>query len=217
MVPQRRGMPGVYPAPPLAGGFRLPSLRSDRGAVDDVGWAAAVPELSWAHIADGRHGVPGHTQAVADVVPGDVVRHPARRTASAPWACSGCSGWAATRRPGLGSTSCVGRWSGLAAIASPAPSRSMKPTSVARKRATGAGKPRPRLLLRWRPRWARSNRAPLFHCERLTLGSGESAGEGVIEWAILYRFRSGPHSRPGARSLSPTSPAIREKRTPVSH
>ena len=37
---------------------------------------------------------------------------------------------------------------------SPAPSRSMKPTSVARKRANGAGKPRPRLLLRWRPRRA---------------------------------------------------------------
>src|SRR5512134_2358245 len=51
---------------------------------------------------------------------------------------------AATRRPGPGSTSCVGRWSGLAAIASPAPSRSMKPTS------NGAGKPRPRLLVRWR-------------------------------------------------------------------
>ena len=75
MVPQRRGMPGVYPATPLAGWFRLPSLRHGRGAVDDVGWTAAVPELSWAHIVDGRHGVSGHTQAVADVVPGDVVRH----------------------------------------------------------------------------------------------------------------------------------------------
>ena len=48
MVPQRRGMPGVYPAPPLAGWFRLPSLRRDRGAVDNGGWAAAVPGMCWA-------------------------------------------------------------------------------------------------------------------------------------------------------------------------
>ena len=47
MVPQGRRMPGVYPAPPLAGWFRLPSLRRDRGAVDDVGGLLRVPELAW--------------------------------------------------------------------------------------------------------------------------------------------------------------------------
>ena len=35
--------------------IHLPSLRSDGAAVDDVGWAAAVPELSWTHVTDGRH------------------------------------------------------------------------------------------------------------------------------------------------------------------
>ena len=75
MVPGRGGMPGVYPAPALAGWVRLPALRRERRAVDDVGWAAAVPELSRAHLADGRHDLRGHAQAAADVVPGDVVRH----------------------------------------------------------------------------------------------------------------------------------------------
>src|ERR1019366_6988610 len=45
---------------------------------------------------------------------------PARRTASARWVCSGCSAWAAMRRPGPGYISYAGRWSAPAATVSPA-------------------------------------------------------------------------------------------------
>src|SRR5271166_5235962 len=31
--------------------------------------------LPWQHVADSRHGVPGHPQAIADLVPCDVVHH----------------------------------------------------------------------------------------------------------------------------------------------
>jgi hypothetical protein len=67
-------MQGVYPAPAVAGGLRVSSLRGDRGTLDDVRWIAAVPELPWAYVPDGRHSFPGHAQAVADVVSRDVVR-----------------------------------------------------------------------------------------------------------------------------------------------
>ncbi len=89
MVPERSRMPGVYPSPALAGRFRLSSLRRARRAVDDVGWTAAVPVLPWADVADGWHGVSGHTQAAADVVPGDMVCHQSEEWRQCPRSAAG--------------------------------------------------------------------------------------------------------------------------------
>ena len=89
MVPERGRMPGVYPSPALAGRFRLSSLRCARRAVDDVGWTAAVPELPWADVADGWHGVSGHTQAPADMVPGDMVCHQSEEWRQCPRSAAG--------------------------------------------------------------------------------------------------------------------------------
>ena len=75
MVPHRGGMPGLRAAAALAGGVRLPAMRSHWGAVGNGAWGVSLPGMCWRDVADGRHDLRGDAQAVADVVPGDVVRH----------------------------------------------------------------------------------------------------------------------------------------------
>src|ERR1019366_5063773 len=46
-----------------------------RGALDNGARGISMQGVPWQHVADGRHSVPGHPQAVADMVPCDVVHH----------------------------------------------------------------------------------------------------------------------------------------------
>ncbi len=59
----------------MAERFHLPGMRRGWRAVDDVAGPIAVSRLQVGDLADGRHGVPGHAQAAADMVSGDVVCH----------------------------------------------------------------------------------------------------------------------------------------------
>ena len=154
MVPHRGGMPGLRPAAALAGGVRLPAMRSDWGGVGNGAWGVSLPGMCWRDVADGRHDLRGDAQAIADVVPADVVRHQPEERRQCLRLAAGCLGWVATRQPGRGSTNCAGRWFDPAGIASRAPSRSTKPMSAARKWASEDGKSRPRPSLWWRPRRA---------------------------------------------------------------
>ncbi len=96
----------------------------------------------------------GHAQAVAAVVSRHVVRHQPEERRQ-------CAGPPAGARSGqlrdgldLAGINCAGRWSALAAIASPVRSRSTRLTSAARKRAGADVRPRTRPLSSWRQRKA---------------------------------------------------------------
>ena len=52
MVPQRRGMSGLYTAPALASWVHMPALRVVRRALGDVAGAVALPSLPRADVAD---------------------------------------------------------------------------------------------------------------------------------------------------------------------
>ena len=128
----------LSPAAALAGGVRSPALRRAWGAVGNGAWGLALPGMCWRDVVDGLH----HRRGT---------RKPLRMWFLAMWLVTSQKnrvsalglqrvlGLAATRQRGRGSTNCAGRWSDPAAIASPVPSRSTKPMSAARKRASEAG------------------------------------------------------------------------------
>ena len=108
MVPRRGGMPGLRPAAALAGGVRLPAMRSDWGAVGNGTWGVSLPGMCW-------------TESLR---PARSSRGRASRCGCGSWRWfvtsqkNGVSalglrrmlGWVATRQPGRGSTNCAGRW-----------------------------------------------------------------------------------------------------------
>lgn len=57
----------------------MPSVRRSRGTVGDGAGRAHMYGVQRGNLADSRHGVPGHPQAVADVVAGDVDHQPEER------------------------------------------------------------------------------------------------------------------------------------------
>ena len=94
------------------------------------------------HVADGGYGVPGHPQAVAHMVSGDVVHHQPEEWHERSGSCSEHWAWAATKRLGRGCTSCAEPWCDRVVIDLPARLKSMKPTLAALKRASGAARSR---------------------------------------------------------------------------
>src|ERR1019366_2135756 len=85
------GLSRLHPPLAVARRIRLRVLRGYRGALGNGARGISMQGLPWQHVADGRHSVPGHPQAVADMVPCDVVHHQSEE-------------W--RRRPGL--AACVG-------------------------------------------------------------------------------------------------------------
>ena len=75
LVPNGGRLPRLRSTPALARRVRLPSVRRGRGTLGDGAGRAHVYGVQRGNLADSRHGVPGHPQAVADVVSGDVVHH----------------------------------------------------------------------------------------------------------------------------------------------
>ena len=75
LVPNGGRLPRLRSTPALASRVRVPSVRRGRGTVGDGAGRAQVYGVQRGNLADSRHGVPGHLQAVADVVAGDVVHH----------------------------------------------------------------------------------------------------------------------------------------------
>src|ERR1039458_5624626 len=53
----------------------MPGMRCCRRAMDNVAGTFAVPRLRVGDVLDSWHDIPRYTQAPADVVSGDVVRH----------------------------------------------------------------------------------------------------------------------------------------------
>ncbi len=130
-----RGLAAKRRAVSISGGFAgrmalSPPLRGRGRAVGNVAPPAALSSLRSAGIADRRNGVAGTRASRCGCGFSPCGSSPARRTASVRWASSGCSVWAATRRPGPGCINCAGRWSALAAIASPVRSRRLDETYV---------------------------------------------------------------------------------------
>ena len=95
-------------------GFRCPNCGLERAwPVRKVWFECAA--CGRQNVRHGRYDLSGHTQAVAALVPSNVARRLAEETESAPWVCNAFWDWAATKPPGLGCTSCGGRWCGRGA------------------------------------------------------------------------------------------------------
>jgi len=65
-------MSGLPVQAPVAGRFRLPALPRADG-LDNQPQLAGLRWLPIPSVADRRHDLPGYTEAVDDVVPGDLV------------------------------------------------------------------------------------------------------------------------------------------------
>ena len=111
------GTVNLDPSPNAAGADGQPSLLGYFRHLRDRNWIPQIPPhaphddvarivspFEWIRAGD------GHVSPLPDRPHRFSQRNP-----PAPWDCNRSSGWGATRPPGLGSTSCVERWSGLAA------------------------------------------------------------------------------------------------------
>ena len=99
--PFKKWTNGSAPIPPVAtmsgacGGRLDLCARERRGwwAVDHVAGPVPVSRLRVGNNFDGWHGVPGHTQAVAAVVSGDVVHHQPKERSQCARAPEGIGAW----------------------------------------------------------------------------------------------------------------------------